>query len=482
MNQALAAERAALAILMKRPDLFFSVDDVLSAVDFSNAGNKMIYSLINNVLTSDKNSEITPHVLLSTAEHLGMTKFLEYTFNGEVLDVLEDLKSNVNPANLNRHVMALKKATVQRRMISVFDELKDDIEEYAGDAIDLKNMIEDRVFGELKVINDGENDIVNLSDDFEDTINTFADNDGVLGIDIGLSKWQIDSGQIRNGTVAGVFARAKTGKSQLAAHAQVHVAIRAENRLPTLYLDTELSARDQQMRMCGMLTDISYEEIESGRWKGDKEKLQKVRSAFSQVKDSPIYYKNIAGQSIHHVIPVIRKFVHKYGGGIKEGDEPRCLVIYDYIKLMSSADLKNVAEWQMLGFLLSQLHDAAVNLNIPILAFGQLNKEAFKIDSEIAVAGADRLNWNLDSVSILRKKKPEEIETDGLARGNYLLKVLLARRGPGHDYDEWINLFFKKDSGQFNEDKRNSEVIQAIQNSNNNLADDDIAPFGSIKE
>ena len=157
--------------------------------------------------------------------------------------------------------------------------------------------------------------------------------------------------------------------------------------------------------------------------------------------------------------------------------------MYDYIKLMNAKDIAHAKEYEMLNFLLSQLHDTAIDLNVPIVAFGQLNKEAFKVDSEQAVAGTDRINWNLDSVSILRRKKPEEVEADGSQRGNYMLKCLLSRRGAGHDEGDWINLHFAKNCGQFKEDKRQSEVSEAIQQIDGvreRLAQSDIQPIGDV--
>jgi hypothetical protein len=238
------------------------------------------------------------------------------------------------------------------------------------------------------------------------------------------------------------------------------------------------------MRLCGMMTGIPYETIESGAWKSDREQVKKIKDAFSRIKKAPLYYKNIAGKSINSIIPLMRKFVHKYAGGPQKGNRtPRCLIVYDYIKLMSAKDIAHAKEYEMLNFLLSQLHDAAIDLNVPVIAFGQLNKDAFKVDSEVAVAGTDRINWNLDSVSILRKKKPEEIELDGKMRGNYILKVLLARRGAGHDDDEWINLFFARECGQFIEDKRKSEVSEAVsQLPESRIAREDIQPIGDVRE
>lgn len=466
MLQAIGAERAVLAILFKQPDSLLLIDDILDVGDFTNIGNQAIYGLMRHIIVSDPSAKLDSYVLISKAEEHGIKEFLSNTQNGALVEAVESTKDSIDSGSLMKHVAAVKMASVKRQLIGVFDFLKDDIESFKGSPIELRNTIEDKVFKTIKCIDDGEDDIQDLSESFEETIQKFADGDFIQSIDIGFKRWQRDCGGVKNGTVTGIFARAKAGKSQIAAHAGTKVAIEGTEelgKLPVLYLDSELSLRDQQMRICSMLTGIPFDVIESGAWKSDKEQIGKLSAAFEKVKGSPFYYKNISGRSLNYVIPVVRKFVRKYVGRAK-GSRPRCLVIYDYIKLSSPKDLKDATEWQLLGFLISALHDLAVQENIPIIVFGQLNREALKVDSVATIAGSDRISHNLDSLTLFRKKKREEVELDGHQRGDHMAKVILARHGPGHDYDDWINFHFDRSSCRLKEDKRNSEVVESIQN------------------
>jgi len=480
MSQAIGAERAILSILIKEPTLLFDVDDVLTERDFTNSGAQIIYRLIKDVLIEDRDAQIDQYVLISRAEERGIDDFLNLTHNGDLINAIQHTK--VNSANLGKYVAAVKTATVKRETIEILDVLKDEVEEYDGGAIDIKNHVEDSVFKSFQQIDDGGDDIECVADSFEEVINEYADKNSLLGLDVCLPRWQRDVGALRNGTVTGLFARAKAGKSQFSAHCAVEVAVK--QRLPVLYLDTELQLRMQQMRTAGILSGVSYSRIESGAWKSSQKDIDALTEAFGAVKDAPFYYKNIAGKSIKYVIPIIRKFFHKYVSESK-GDKPKCLIIYDYLKLMDPADLKQAAEWQLLGFVMSAIHDLAAQLNIPILCLGQLNREALRVDSEGTVSGSDRITHNLDSLTIMRAKKEEELDADGSKRGNYILKGILARSGPGHDYNEHVNLKFDKSSGQFIEDKRHSEVLEAIQGNpefRDRLEDEDIGPLGDMRE
>jgi len=481
MLEAVGAERAILGIIMKKPDCLYEVDDILDESDFTNSGSKVIFSLMRDLILSGA-EELDHYSLISAAEEKGLKDFLTLTHEGGLLEALEYTKDSVNVKTLFRHVSAVKTASIKRQLLETLDTLKDEVEDFTGDAIDLKNKVESNIIDSIKVMDAGEDDIECLADNFEETINEYADKNAILGLNIDLPRWQRDCGGIKNGTVTGIFARAKAGKSQMAAYAAAKIAI--EQRLPILYLDTELQLRHQQMRVAGILTGIKYERIESGAWKSDHDEIQQLKDAFGKVKASPFYYKNIAGRSVSHVIPVIRKFFHKY---VKEskGDDAKCLVIYDYIKLMNPSDLKTAQEYQVLGFLISAIHDVASKLNIPILLLGQLNREGLRIDSEAAVAGSDRITHNVDSLTILRKKKPEELQTDGVRRGNHILKCVLARSGAGHEHDDWVNLHFDKSSGQFKEDKRQLEIQQALRQTRpveDRLEEMPLTEFGEIRE
>lgn len=480
MLQAIGAERSILAILMNHPQKVFDIDDVLTEDDFTNPANGLTYRLIREIVLEDRDAKVDQYALIGRAESQGLDDFYETTHNGELLEAIQATKAK--PDTLGQHVNTVKLMTIKRNSIDMLEDLKDEVEGFNGDAIDLKNKVEDTVFKEMRSLDTQNEEILRVDDGFEENIHAYADHNSLLGLDIGFPRWQRDSGGIRNGTVTGLFARAKAGKSQFAAWCGVKAAI--EQGIPTLYLDTELQLRQQQARITGILSGVKYGDIESGAWKASKDKHDRIVEAFGKVKDSPFFYKNIAGKSINYVIPIIRKFFYRHVGRSTD-DKVRGFIIYDYLKLMNLRDLKDAQEWQVLGFFMSALHDVAAQLNIPILCLGQLNREAARNDTEYTVAGSDRIVHNVDSITLFREKKPEELDTDGVARGSHMFKIAVCRSGPGHGYNEWQNLHFDKGSGQFEEDKRNSEVVDAITRSRpmqDRLSDEDTGPLGDLRE
>jgi hypothetical protein len=104
-----------------------------------------------------------------------------------------------------------------------------------------------------------------------------------------------------------------------------------------------------------------------------------------------------------------------------------------------------MAEFQVLGFQITQLHNFMVEYDCACLAFTQLNRDGITKESTDAVSGSDRLIWLCTSFTIFKDKTPEEIATDGIRNGNRKLIPLVSRHGPGIDDNGYICLNMEGD-------------------------------------
>jgi hypothetical protein len=141
---------------------------------------------------------------------------------------------------------------------------------------------------------------------------------------------------------------------------------------------------------------------------------------------------------------MIRKWLHKYVGFDANGKMNNCLVIYDYVKLMSAEKItNNMAEFQALGFLMTSMHNFTVKHDIPLLATIQLNRDGIDKETTDVVAGSDRVLWLTTNFSIFKDKSPEEIAQDGINEGNKKIVVLKSRHGSGLQQGDYINMTMK---------------------------------------
>jgi hypothetical protein len=217
--------------------------------------------------------------------------------------------------------------------------------------------------------------------------------------------------------------------------------------LPVLYLDSELNKHDQWIRQAAMLTKVPSQYIETGLWDmSDNQLLEhgindpverdqiieygkrlrdpRVREA---VKRMPIYYQSISGLNVADVIPHMRRWLLTHVKPDRETRVPQCLLVYDYIKLTMTDEVRRgvLQEYQQHGLNVAQLHDFINKYNVPMIAFGQTNNE---IDDNLrCVAGAKRISENVDSISLLKRKGDRELADDSF--GTHMMRVFAARYG-----------------------------------------------------
>ena len=129
-----------------------------------------------------------------------------------------------------------------------------------------------------------------------------------------------------------------------------------------------------------------------------------------------------------------------------------CMIIYDYLKMMTSENITaNLQEYQLLGFQNTSLHNFCVQYDCPCLAFVQLNRDGITKESTDVVSGSDRLIWLCTSFSIFKKKSEEEIAADTVEQGNRKLVPVVCRHGSGLEEGNYINMSMRGEIGRINE-------------------------------
>lgn len=220
-----------------------------------------------------------------------------------------------------------------------------------------------------------------------------------------------------------------------------------------------MTEEDHRNRIIAMLSQVSIRDIETGDFSKDHHKKKKVYDAAKQLKTIPYFYKSIAGiTDFVEQQAIIRRWLMKEVGLKDDGTAKDCLILYDYIKLMTSDSIAKMQEYQALGFLMTSLHNLAVKYKIPILAFTQLNRDGVTKESTDVVSGSDRIMWLCSNFSIFKDKSDEEIEKDGPEAGNKKMVPLVARHGEGLKSGDYINFNMKGWCAKIEEGKTRFEI------------------------
>ena len=159
----------------------------------------------------------------------------------------------------------------------------------------------------------------------------------------------------------------------------------------------------------------------------------------------------------------MRRWLIKEVGLNEDGTAKDCVIFYDYLKLMDSAGIsQDMKEYQVLGFMMTALHNFATKYKVPIVAFIQLNRDGITKESTDTASGSDRIIWLCSNFTIFKRKSDEEIAEDGPNNGNRKLVPLISRHGGGLDDNDYINCQMKGWCAKITEGNTRLELINNI--------------------
>ena len=278
---------------------------------------------------------------------------------------------------------------------------------------------------------------------------------------------QAIGGGLRKSTVNVIAARPKTGKTLLADNMGYYLA---NSGVPVLNMDTEMTTDDHINRIIGMMTEVDLKTIETGKFKDSADLRSKIHEAKNQLKSTKLFYKSIAGKPFDEQLGIMRRWVIKEVGLNDDGTAKDCVIFYDYLKLMDSAGIsQDMKEYQVLGFMMTALHNFATKYRVPIVAFVQLNRDGITKESTDTASGSDRIIWLCSNFSIFKRKSDEEIAEDGPTAGNRKLIPLVSRHGGGLEDNDYINCHMKGWCAKITEGKTKLELSNNTSQSKNSF-------------
>jgi replicative DNA helicase len=398
------------------------VGDIVGEHTFSGVEHKAIYSCLNKVLEKQETVDIAS--LMSAAADLNLfalldkyTTLVEQLFNYPV-----DLESVRNFGERLKRVHLITQAQnllqISNEQLSKFtgDESIDEI--YAT----METPIIDFALG------GDEEETSLLFGEIKEYITYLEENEcDFVGVSTGFPLIdKLMGGGIRRKSISLWGCRTGGGKSIMAGMISRH---NAKKGIPVLIIDTEMSSEDLMSRGLAAESDTHISNIEHGKF---QDTAARVRIAGEELADLPIYYRSVTGKSFEELLSIARRWILKTVGHT-DGVTNECLIIYDYFKLMDSAEMGQLQEYQALGFQISKLHDFCFKYDVPVQAFVQTNRE----DN---VSQSDRLQWLASSVAIFSEKTEEEIDQDGAEYGNMKFRSLKQRFGPGLEPWNYITM------------------------------------------
>lgn len=470
-----SAERAVLSGICKYGEsVYLDIADIIQEGSFTIDSNKIIFSCIKNICDKQESLSIDIASIYSSAQELGVSHILSKKEETQHLKAILDFP--VNKDNIPKFAAKIRKLQIARLLHEQLEQAKEKLLDINGSepVSSILSIAEDTVFDFTSLINDTDNNPVSIASGIDEYIQNLIDNPiDQVGIPTGFPVYdEAIGGGLRRSTVNVIAARPKTGKTLLVDNMGWHIS---QKGIPVLNLDTEMTKEDHINRLLAMMTETEINNIETGKFAQSSDQKNKISKAVKALQESNIYYKSIAGKPFEEQLGLMRRWIVKDVGLEDDGSAKPCVIFYDYLKLMDSQGMsQDLKEYQVLGFMMTALHNFATRYKVPIVAFVQLNRDGITKESTDTASGSDRIIWLCSNFTIFKRKSDEEIAEDGPTEGNRKLVPIISRHGGGLDDNDYINCHMKGWCAKISEGRTKLEIANNVdKNSKNGFIIDD---------
>lgn len=456
-----SSERAVLAgICSFGEDAYLDIADILSETSFTVDSNVIIYKCLKKICEANNKPTIDIASILSAAQELSLDHIISKKDELQHLKAIIDFPVSLD--NVRKFAAKIRKLEIARLLHRQLESAQDKILEVNGsESINsIIGLAEDTIFDFTSVLNDVDNNASPIGLELESYIDYLSENQiDQIGISTGFPVYdQAIGGGLRKSTVNVIAARPKTGKTLLSDNMGFHIAHNLN--IPVLNMDTEMTKEDHLHRILAMMTETEINQIETGKFSESESTKSKIYQAAKQLSDTKLYYKSIAGKPFDEQLALMRRWLLKDVGLNDDGTAKDCVIFYDYLKLMDSQGIsQDMKEYQVLGFMMTALHNFATKYKVPVVAFVQLNRDGISKESTDTASGSDRIIWLCSNFSIFKRKTDEEIAEDGPTNGNRKLLPLISRHGGGLDDNDYINCHMKGWCAKITEGKTRLELM-----------------------
>lgn len=475
-----AAERAVLSgIFQYGEEVYLDIDDILNEKTFTIDSNQYIYQCLSHILSfKDSNSDSKKIIdiasIYSAAQELGISQILQKKEEVQHLQAIRDFP--VDKTNVRKFATKIKKLELARNLYKTLGDAQEKLLDISGteSISSIIGIAEDSVLDFSTGLADNSTDPEKISTNIDSYITNLIDNPiQQMGIPTGFPVYDSSiGGGLRKSTINVIAARPKVGKTLLSDNMGFHIANKF--KIPVLNMDTEMTKEDHIHRLLAMSSEVELSKIETGKFSETPAMKEKILQSVEDLKNTPIYHKSIAGKPFDEQIAMMKRWLVKEVGLNDDGSAKDCVIFYDYLKLMDSAGIsQDMKEYQVLGFMMTALHNFACKYKLPIVAFIQLNRDGITKESTDTASGSDRIIWLCSNFTIFKRKSDEEIAEDGSESGNRKLIPIISRHGPGLGDNDYINCHMKGWCAKITEAQTRIELKNKTGVKNNGFAIDE---------
>ena len=387
--QATDMEHAVLGALMIDKDAFSIVSEILRPETFYEPRNQKIYQAIQTLNMSER-----PVDIMTVTEQLKKDGTLEDV--GGPAYIMELSSHVASSAHIEYHSRVLAQKFMARQLISfasvietkAFDETQDVdelMQEAEGSLFELsqKNMRQD--YTQIDPV---------VKNAVEILQRAAANTDGLTGISTGYTDLDDKTSGWQNSDLVILAGRPAMGKTAFALSLAKNIAV--DDRVPVAFFSLEMSNVQLVNRLISNVCEISGKKILNGQL--DQEEWKRLDSRLRRLQGAPLYIDDTPGMSIFELRTKARRLVREKGVR---------MIMIDYLQLMNASGIRIGSRQEEVSTISRSLKGLAKELNVPIIALSQLNRNVDTRDN--SVEGVDGKRPQL---SDLRESGAREQDAD----------------------------------------------------------------------
>ena len=329
----------------------------LSVNDFYNDKHRKIFETILEVIERGEKVD-----LLTVTDHLIRKGYSDEIGGAYYLTSLT--MGVVNSSHFGDYVRILKEKTINRSLMNLACNLQAKATS-DEDAFDNLMMVENEI---EDIVNSFHTSKIKNMSSLVYEINNDLDGGASNGIPTGFKELdKLTSGWAEN-TFVIVAARPSVGKSAFAMNIGYTANINDVKPVPVLIFSLEMTSKNWATRLASHVTKIDYDRFVKKTLTEDDMKL--YADNMEHISKLKLYIDETSCITLNNLKAISRRHVKKNGVG---------LIIVDYLQLVKSGlSQNNSIREQEISLISRELKALAKELNIPIIALAQLNREVEK--------------------------------------------------------------------------------------------------------
>ena len=266
-------------------------------------------------------------------------------------------------AHIEFHSRIILQKFIQRKLISISNDIIEDSYDETSDVFDLLDKAESKIYDisqrNLKKNTQSAEDLVLAA---KKKIEEISKKEGLSGIASGFGEIdRLTSGWQPSDLII-VAARPGMGKTAFTLSMARNITV--ENNIPVAFFSLEMSAIQLITRLISSETGLNSEKLRTGKLEKFEWELLNVK--VSNLENAPLYIDDTPSLSIFELRAKARRLSSQYG--IK-------LIVVDYLQLMTlGSSQKSGNREQEISTISRNLKALAKELDIPIIALSQLSR------------------------------------------------------------------------------------------------------------